>query len=352
MPILLVKFPDEMSKKVNMSRFLSKYHKIDISVVVNVQLNEIDHVLEVLKRNNCKVIVTEEIKYQILKPLVPLLKNIRNGNTDPDKLSEYLSMIEEKYDKSIIDSEVNEILNLCEEFIKNPTLPLLNNLQNKVELIIHQSVSSDYYGALTIDLDTYLMLYHVYKGILNFNESPKFNRYRDVFIRIFKKYNIIDENFNVVSDWKEKVRVLFDRVNVKGTNLDPENNKGLKVWYILRNLQDYLSIDELFNKLDDINIEELNELINELLTLQLIFERRGKYKTRELGDDLYNFINKQIEKKYKFKPIKIIPKECQDYINILTQIALIDLSVILKRAKKPIKRITFHRLTINFEKYY
>ena len=89
-----------------------------------------------------------------------------------------------------------------------------------------------------------------------------------------------------------------------------------------------------------------------MLEVQLIYIKKNEYKIRQLGLDFYNFINKQIEKRFKFKPAKIIPEEFQDFVSLLVQIALIDLKIILKRAKKPISRITFHRTTINIEKFY
>jgi hypothetical protein len=53
--LIIVRFPNERWRKVNLSRFLSKFKTIPVSKVVEVPDEELDKVLEVLKRNKQKV---------------------------------------------------------------------------------------------------------------------------------------------------------------------------------------------------------------------------------------------------------------------------------------------------------
>ncbi|MHA1312143.1 MAG: hypothetical protein ACTSQO_14610 [Candidatus Helarchaeota archaeon] len=353
MPLLLVKFPEEMSKKVNMSRFLSKFSKLDVSVVVNIQLNDLKHVLEILNRNDCEIIIAEEMEDHIINTLLPIIKKIRAGLIAPEKIGEYCNKIIETYGESNLKNEIIDVLKDGIKFSENLQINTLNDLQTKIELLLKNSSFTSYSNFLTIDVDTYLMLYRVQKGINKFNDYTRFNKFSEIFLRIFRKHKIIDknQNFNVVSDWKEKVRVLFDRVSVRGTNLNPEDRIWVNFWKVLRILQDFMSKNKILYKLD-IDPNDLDEILNKMLEVQLIYIKKNEYKIRQLGLDFYNFINKQIEKRFKFKPAKIIPEEFQDFVSLLVQIALIDLKIILKRAKKPISRITFHRTTINIEKFY
>ncbi|MHA1229301.1 MAG: hypothetical protein ACTSRP_04660 [Candidatus Helarchaeota archaeon] len=350
MPLILVKFPDEMSKKVNMSRFLSKYIKLDVSVVVDVNINDLAHVLEILKRNNCKVIVAEEVENQIIRSLIPIIKNIKSGSISPEKVGEFCNEVLEKYGSDNIEPEILEILNLCQKFSVDPHIDILNEIQIKLEAQLSKNILTSYSDYLTIDIDTYLMLFHVHNEEKEFKEFSKFNRYSNTFLKIFTRHGIV-ENMKVVSDWKEKVRVLFDRVSVKGEKLDPEDLDYVLIWKILHHLQNYMTKNALSIKLD-IPPQKLDVLLRKLLDAQLIFIRKNEYKIRHLGEDFYNFINKQVEKRFKFQPTDFIPKECQNFISLITQIGLIDLAVILERAKKPIKHVSFHRVTINIEKYY
>ncbi|MHA1270683.1 MAG: hypothetical protein ACTSPY_12895 [Candidatus Helarchaeota archaeon] len=350
MPLILVKFPEEMSKKVNMSRFLSKYSKLDISVVVEVQINELNHILEILKRNDCKITIAEIVEDQIIKTLLPIIKNIRLGSTEPRKVGEYCKEVLDKYGENNLKPEILEIMRLCEEFSSDLKIDTLNKIQNNLELQLNKTGFNTYSTTLTIDLDTFLMLYHVQKGEFEFKDFSKFNRYSAIYLKLFNRYEII-KGMEILPDWKEKVRILFDRVSVKGINIDPENKKALKIWWVLENTQNYITKEVLLNRLD-ISPGELSSILEDLLNVQLIYIRKNQYKTRQLGIDLYNFVIKQVEKRFKFKPSKIIPKTCENFISALIQLSLLDISVILERAKKPIKRITFHRLSINIEKYY
>ncbi|MBD3229768.1 MAG: hypothetical protein GF329_16420 [Candidatus Lokiarchaeota archaeon] len=350
MPILLVKFPKEMSKKVNMSRFLSKYEKIDISVAVNIQINDLEHVLEVLNRNDCEIIIAEEVEKQVIKPILPLIKNIRSGIVSPEKMGEYVEKILEKYNRSNLNNEIVEILDLCEQFSQNPQIDFLNELQPKVEAVINKNTLNVYSKFLTIDMDTFYMLFQVSTMDSELEDFNRFNRFKEIFQHIFRNHDII-LNSGIVPDWKDKVRVLFDRVSVRGGKLDPNDRDSFLKWKVLDLLRGRPTKNQLLRELK-INPKKLDEIMEDLFNLRLIYLRKDRYNNRQLGDDFYNFIRSEIEKRFKLKNNKNISRECQNFISLITQLTLIDLEVILERSKRTIKRISFHRTKINIKKYY
>jgi len=62
LPVLLVKYPKEPWKKVNMSRLLSQFRKLHISTVVEVPEDEVERVVEILFRNNAQVFTIQELE--------------------------------------------------------------------------------------------------------------------------------------------------------------------------------------------------------------------------------------------------------------------------------------------------
>lgn len=137
MPLVVVRFPEEKWRKVNISRFLSRFRAIPVSKVVDVPEEELDRVLEVLKRNKCEVEVVEPVKgdveVKILKELIRKIEAVRLGTSEPEELEKVAIDAISKFSMTNLSDEMSEILHDCIDFAENPTINDLNNIEKRVK---------------------------------------------------------------------------------------------------------------------------------------------------------------------------------------------------------------------------
>ena len=135
MPLVVVKFPEERWRKVNVSRFLSRFKTIPVSKIVDVPEEELDRVLEVLRRNGCEVEVVEpvrdDIEVKILKEILRRVEAIRLGLAEPKELEKVAVEAISKFSMANLSDEVSEILHDCIDFAENPTISDLNDIESR-----------------------------------------------------------------------------------------------------------------------------------------------------------------------------------------------------------------------------
>ncbi len=136
MPMVLVRFPEERWRKVNVSRFLSKFKTVPASKVVEVPDEELDRVIEVLKRNKCEVKVVEPVKddieVKILKDILRKIEAIRLGLTESKELERIAVDSIAKFSLSNFSDDLSDILHDCIDFAENPTIGNLNDIERRV----------------------------------------------------------------------------------------------------------------------------------------------------------------------------------------------------------------------------
>ncbi len=145
MPLAIVKFPSERWRKVNVSRFLSRFKSIPASKIVEIPDEELDHVLEVLKRNNCQVEIVEpvreDIEINILKDLLKRIEAIRLGMSEPEELGKLAVEVIKKIGLRELSSDVAEIIHDCVGFAEHPLIGDLNDIEVRVRKILREKLA-------------------------------------------------------------------------------------------------------------------------------------------------------------------------------------------------------------------
>ncbi len=139
MALIMVKFPDERWRKVNLSKFLSRFRSIPVSKVVEVPEEELDKVLEVLKRNKCEVQIVEpsgDIEIKILKEILRKIEAVRLGLAEPKELEKVAVDAISRFNLANLSDEVSEILHDCIDFAEQPLLSDLKEIEERIKEII------------------------------------------------------------------------------------------------------------------------------------------------------------------------------------------------------------------------
>ncbi len=145
MPLAIVRFPDERWRKVNVSRFLRKFKSIPASKVVEIPEEELDHVLEVLKRNNCEVEIVEPVKddieVRILKDVLRKAEAVRQGIAGPEELERVAVDAIRKFSLANLSEEVAEILHDCMDFAEQPFIGDLKDIEERAKDVLAKKLS-------------------------------------------------------------------------------------------------------------------------------------------------------------------------------------------------------------------
>lgn len=141
MPLVIVKFPRESGKKVNMSKFLSKFKSIESSRVVDIPDDELPHALDVLSRNKCKVTIAkhanEDLEKQLLQRISRLCEKIKEGRAKPKELEELAVNAIAQFSLENLSQELSELLHSSIEFGENPTILILNDIERESKELLH-----------------------------------------------------------------------------------------------------------------------------------------------------------------------------------------------------------------------
>ncbi|MBI5253481.1 MAG: hypothetical protein HY930_03675 [Euryarchaeota archaeon] len=133
--LLVVRFPKKQWKKVNISRFLSKFEKIRASTIIDVPEKELDHVLRVLSRNDCDVKlvkpVKKEVEEKIVSELLKLCQKVRMNEAQPKEIEKFAADAIAKFSLEKLDEEAADILHLGIEFGKEPNLLTLSEIEKE-----------------------------------------------------------------------------------------------------------------------------------------------------------------------------------------------------------------------------
>jgi len=126
----IVRFPEEKWRKVNVSKFLSKFKSIEASKIVEVPDDELDRVIDVLKRNNCSVelaeFVRDDVEIKLLKEILKKVEAIRFGIAEPKELEKL----------AVLSDEVSELLHDCIDFSEQPFIGDLNEIERRTRDIL------------------------------------------------------------------------------------------------------------------------------------------------------------------------------------------------------------------------
>ncbi len=138
--LIAVKFPKEKGKKVNLSRFLGKFHKFRPSLLVEVPDEEAGHVLNILTRNKCEVLILKpafrDVEKRILEEMLSLIKRIRAGEEEPSALGEFAVEKIAAFSMKNLSEEVSDLLHLAIEFEENPSILILNQLEREAKNLL------------------------------------------------------------------------------------------------------------------------------------------------------------------------------------------------------------------------
>ena len=133
--LVAVKFPRERGKKVNISRFLSKFKKFKPSVLVEIPDEKAEHVLKVLSRNNCEVKILKpalvDVEEKIVDDILDLVRKIKAGKEEPKALGRFAIEKIKIFSLENLSNEVGDLLHLCIEFEDNPSILILNEIERR-----------------------------------------------------------------------------------------------------------------------------------------------------------------------------------------------------------------------------
>jgi len=136
----MVKFPKERWRKVNVSKFLRRFKSIKASKIIEVPDDEIDRVIDVLKRNNCSVelieFVKDDVEIKLLKELLKRVEAIRLGVAEPKELEKLAVDAIAKFSLSNLSDEVSELLHDCIDFAEQPFIGDLNEIDKRAKEIL------------------------------------------------------------------------------------------------------------------------------------------------------------------------------------------------------------------------
>ena len=140
MPLVVVSFPEERWRKVNVSIFLKNFKSVPVSKIVEVPEEELDRVVEILKRNKCEVQIVEPVKddieIKILKDLLKKIEAVRLGIAEPKELEKFAVEVIEKFSLENLSDEVAEIIHDCVDFSENPIISELNEMERRVKELL------------------------------------------------------------------------------------------------------------------------------------------------------------------------------------------------------------------------
>ena len=138
--LIAVKFPREKGKKVNLSRFLRKFHRFRPSLLVEVPDEEAGRVLNVLTRNKCEVLVLKpafrDVERDILEDMLSLIKRIRAGEEEPTALGKFAVEKIAAFSMKNLSEEVSDLLHLAIEFEENPSILILNQIEREAKKLL------------------------------------------------------------------------------------------------------------------------------------------------------------------------------------------------------------------------
>jgi len=137
MPILAVRYPKEKWRKVNVSKFLSHFKKVEASSLVEVPDENLKHVLQVLERNSCEVTVLPVVSTErlVVTSFLAILREVRGGRAQPRQLADFAAKIIAEKSLEKMNEELAELLHDAIDFEDNPSIILLNNMENAAEQI-------------------------------------------------------------------------------------------------------------------------------------------------------------------------------------------------------------------------
>ncbi|WP_461863970.1 hypothetical protein [Thermococcus sp.] len=145
MPLAIVRFPDEKWRKVNVSRFLRKFKTVPASKVVEIPEEELEHVLEVLRRNNCEVEIVEpvrdDIEVKVLKDVLKKAEAVRLGIAEPKELEKIAIDAITKFSLKNLSEEVAEILHDCIDFAEQPFIGSLKDIEERAREVLAKKLS-------------------------------------------------------------------------------------------------------------------------------------------------------------------------------------------------------------------
>lgn len=118
---------------MNLSKFLSKLDKLDVSAAVRVSEKDLNRVLSVLERNNCRVVVThEEIQERkIVEKILELCVQVRNRQVQPDEIGRFATSTITETGLEKLEPSVRDTLQLAIEFSEDHSLLTLNELEDE-----------------------------------------------------------------------------------------------------------------------------------------------------------------------------------------------------------------------------
>ncbi len=274
MPVLVIKFPEDNARKVNMSRFLSKYTKREFSVIVDVERERLPHIFEILNRNECKVLMAQDQSLIIDFEMFLILFIIDS------KL---------KMESKVIISEEKD---LEEESEKKEKVPIKN---------INEAVFGMLEGEDSL------------KKLLE-----KFKKHSNIYLTRFEKDYIITKDQALFQDWSYRLRVLFDSITISAIELNQKLEELEKISQLDNRFKFLYVLNLGYNTLGDIanfiglqDFEEFEEL-EKLINNQIIY--KNPYRLSEIGTIIINFIDDNLKKKilYKFKGNK------ENFLNEIT----------------------------------
>ncbi len=138
--LIAVDFPKEKWKKVNMSRFLSRFEKRTPSVLVKVPEDDAEHVIEVLNRNKCRTQILKparrDFEGRAIKNLLAHVERVRMGSEEPGALGKFAVDKIAMLGLANLSDELADILHLSVEFEEDPSILLLNDIEKKAREFI------------------------------------------------------------------------------------------------------------------------------------------------------------------------------------------------------------------------
>ncbi|RLI76826.1 hypothetical protein DRP05_12050 [Archaeoglobales archaeon] len=145
MPIAIVRFPDERWRKVNISKFLKKFKSIPASKIIEIPEEELDHVLEILRRNKCDVEIVEpvreDVEIKILKDILRKAEAIRLGIAEPKELEKIAVDAIAKFSLMNLSDDVGDILHDCIDFAEQPFIGDLKDIETRAKEILKRKLS-------------------------------------------------------------------------------------------------------------------------------------------------------------------------------------------------------------------
>lgn len=137
MPLVAVQYPKEKWKKVNVSKFLKKFQKIEASALVQVPGDQLAHFREVLERNGCKITLlpVAHLEKDIVHKFHDLIQDIKEGRTQPKQLADFAAKTMADESLQDLDEELADLLHDAMDFEDNPSVILLNEMEEKIREI-------------------------------------------------------------------------------------------------------------------------------------------------------------------------------------------------------------------------